>query len=173
MKIGKHVFAAFRVLALTVVATHFAVSAALAQETKEITPEHLAAAKAAMSATGATSRLDKILPELAEFTKTGLIANRPDIEAEISSVVDDVAISLAPRRGPLEDEVAKIYTKLFSQEELEIIQVFFTSEAGNKFLNLTPALFQELDKAAKVWRTGLTRDMNEMVREKLKEANLQ
>ncbi|MEM7216268.1 MAG: DUF2059 domain-containing protein [Pseudomonadota bacterium] len=140
---------------------------------QEISPEHTAAAKSAMVATGATARLDKILPELAAFTKAGLIANRPDIEAEISSTVDEVAISLAARRGPLENEVAAIYTKLFSQEELETIEVFFSSEAGTKFLGLTPRLFQELDEVSKVWRAGLTRDMSFMVQKKLQEANLQ
>ena len=92
---------------------------------QQISDEHLQAAKSAMQATGATERLDGILPEVAAFTKTGLIANRPDIEAEISQIVDEVAISIAPRRGPLEDEVALIYANLFSAEELTQIESFF------------------------------------------------
>ncbi len=146
------------------------VSAAQAQD---VTPEHTAAAKAAMVATGATSRLDGILPEVASFTKAGLIANRPDIENEISTIVDEVAISLAVRRGPLEDEVAAVYTKMFTQEELQQIEAFFTAEAGIKFLRLTPTLFQQVDAAAKVWRSGITRDMAQSVQEKLSEQGLQ
>lgn len=144
-----------------------------AVQAQEISPEHTAAAKAAMIATGSTSRLDGILPEVASFTKAGLIANRPDIENEISLIVDEVAISLAARRGPLEDEVAAIYTKMFTQEELVSIEAFFTSEAGTKFLRLTPSLFQQVDAAAKVWRTGITRDMSQQVQEKLSEQGLQ
>ena len=172
MKNGKRIISAFHVLILMVCLGSFSVSLAGAQDA-EVTPEHTAAARAAMVATGATARLDKILPELAEFTKAGLIANRPDIEAEISTIVDEVAISLAPRRGPLESEVAAIYTKLFTQEELEEIGAFFSSEAGEKFLRLTPGLFREIDEASKVWRSGLTRDMAQQVQEKLKEAGLQ
>ena len=59
---------------------------------QEISQEHIKAARAAMAATGATERLDGILPEIAAFTKAGLIANRPDIEAEISNIVNEVAI---------------------------------------------------------------------------------
>lgn len=142
-------------------------------QAQEITPEHTTAAKKAMVATGATSRLDKMLPEIAEFIKTGLIANRPDIESEISTIVDEEAISLAPRRGPLEDEVAKIYTKLFTQAELETIETFFSSEAGGKFLEITPILYGEIDQVSKVWRKGVARDLSTQVQEKLTAAGLQ
>ena len=140
---------------------------------QEITPEHIKAARGAMQATGATDRLDGILPEVATFIKAGLIANRPDIEAEISDIVNKVAIGLAPRRGPLENEVATIYSNKFTQAELDTIQVFFASDTGIKFLNQTPTLFREVDEVSKVWREGIARDMGKQVQEKLKEAGLQ
>lgn len=140
---------------------------------QEISADHIKAARAAMSATGATDRLDGILPEVATFVKAGLIANRPDIEAEINDIVNKVAISLAPRRGPLENEVATIYGKRFTQEELEAIQTFFSSETGIKFLTQTPTLFREVDEVSRVWREGIVRDMGLQVQEKLKEAGLQ
>lgn len=145
----------------------------LTVQAQEVSEEHLAAAKQAMKATGATERLDKILPEVAAFTKAGLIANRPDIEAEISTIVDEIAISLAARRGPLEDEAAGIYVKLFTEEELQEITEFFSSEAGGKFLRITPVIFRQIDNVSGVWRAGIIRDMNKSVQEKLKEAGLQ
>ena len=155
----------------------FAVSLVLAGSgsvyAQEISPEHVKAARAAMEATGATDRLDGILPEVATFIKAGLIASRPDIEAEISDIVNKVAISLAPRRGPLENEVATIYGNRFTQEELEAIQAFFSSETGIKFLTQTPTLFREVDEVSRVWREGIVRDMGTQVQEKLKEAGLQ
>ena len=140
---------------------------------QEITAEHIKSARGAMEATGATDRLDGILPEVATFIKAGLIANRPDIESEISDIVNKVAIGLAPRRGPLENEVATIYSNKFTQAELDTIQVFFASDTGIKFLNQTPTLFREVDEVSKVWREGIARDMGQQVQEKLKEAGLQ
>ncbi|MEM7070005.1 MAG: DUF2059 domain-containing protein [Pseudomonadota bacterium] len=170
MKMGLKLISTLRALVIVSTTFGFSLSASYAQE---VTAEHTAAAKAAMVATGATTRLDKILPELSAFTKAGLITNRPDIEAEISTIVDDVAISLAARRGPLENEVAAIYTKLFTLEELQTIETFFASETGEKFLTITPRLFGEIDQVAKVWRAGITRDMSEQVQKKLTEAGLQ
>ncbi len=157
----------------TAIAVTFLVATSGGAFAQEITPEHIKAARGAMAATGATDRLDGILPEVATFVKAGLIANRPDIEAEISDIVNKVAISLAPRRGPLENEVATIYGNRFTQAELETIQVFFSSETGIKFLNQTPTLFREVDEVSKVWRQGIVRDMAKQVQEKLKEASLQ
>lgn len=150
-----------------------AIAGASAVNAQEIGAEHLKAAKSAMQATGATSRMDTILLEVASFTKAGLIANRPDIESQITEIVDEAAISLAPRQGSLEDEVATIYANMFSQEELTKIGEFFASEAGTKFLTATPGLFRQVDEASKVWRTGITRDLSQMVQQKLNEQGLQ
>lgn len=170
MKFTNAILSGVRSVFVTIVLVGGFVQASVAQE---VTPEHTSAAKAAMVATGATSRLDGILPEVASFAKAGLIANRPDIEAEISNIVDETAISLAARRGALEEEVAAIYTQLFTQAELESISAFFTSESGIKFLSLTPSVFQQVDEVSKVWRTGITRDMARTVQEKMKEQGLQ
>ena len=140
---------------------------------QEYSKGHLDAAKSAMQATGATERLDAILPEVANYTKAGLIANRPDIESEISLIVDETAISLAERRGPLENEIASIYAATFSEDELKQIAEFFKGEVGTKFLKSTAGLLQKVDQAAGVWQAGINRDMAKMVGEKLQEQGLQ
>lgn len=142
-------------------------------QAQELSPEHIKAARKTMEATGATDRLDSLLPEVVNFVKAGLIANRPDIEAEINRIVNETAISLAPRRGPLENEVATIYGDKFTLEELETIQTFFSSKVGIKFLTQTPTLFREVDQVSKVWREGIARDMGKQVQDKLKAAGLQ
>ena len=134
---------------------------------------HNKAAQAVMEATGATSSLDQILPQLAAFAKAGLIANRPDIETEISALVDEIAISLAPRRGALEQEIVAVYTENFTQQELEQISGFFSSDTGQKFLEQTPLLFKEIDEISAVWRNGVNRDLNKLVQEKMIEKGFQ
>ena len=140
---------------------------------QEVTDEHIKAAKAAMNATGATTRLDAILPDEANNAKAQLIQNLPDAQLEISIIVDETAIGLAPRRGDLESEIALVYANTFTVEELKAISDFFSGEIGTKLLRQTPVLFKKVDEAANVWRIGLRRDMAEQVREKMSEAGLQ
>lgn len=160
----------FGLLAAALIACLGLMPQAQAQEYSE---SHLDAAKKVMEVSGATKRLDVILPEMAQAAKTGLIGARPDKEEEISNTVDSTAIELAPRRGDLENEIAQVYAKLFTEDELTTMYEFYSSDTGKKLLSETPILFREIDRAAKVWRVGLGRDLQEAVRTKLKEQGIE
>ncbi len=104
-----------------------AVSPALAQE---ISPSHLAAAREAVDAIDTSEQFDQILLNAATQIKAELIVNNPDLQSKISEMVDDSAIALAPRRADLENEIARVYAKMFTEQELREISQFYNSEAG-------------------------------------------
>ncbi len=139
---------------------------------QEFDDEHLAAAKTAITASRVTRRLDNILLQAAISMKTQLIKSRPDKESEISDIVDTEAIKLAARRRTLEDEIGKIYARLFTAEELVQIAGFYGSEAGQKMLDSAPILGREIDQAAKIWSNGISRDMAQSVTQAIADANL-
>jgi hypothetical protein len=162
----KSVAAAFGVLLL---AGHFG----LAQAQEEIAPDHLAAARAAVAASKTTTSLDGILPQLAEGIKSQLFSNRPDAVDQISIIVDEVTLTLAPRRGNLEDEVARIYARIFTIDELKTITDFYNTEAGKKLITETPVIARSIEEAARVWTAGVRRDLQQEVAKKVQEAGLQ
>ncbi|MBL4890751.1 MAG: DUF2059 domain-containing protein [Rhizobiaceae bacterium] len=137
-----------------------------AQETSQ---SHLNAAKSAISATGTSAPLDNILPIMAEQAKSQLISGRPDIAATISDVVDDATIALAPRRGDLENEVAAIYAKIFTEVELTEISDFYRSDAGKKLLAEAPIMERQIKQASQTWGSGVRRDLSQAIGEKLRE----
>jgi len=138
---------------------------AFAQE--EPSASHLAAAREAITALGATDQFDEILVNNAEGLKTNLIQSTPDLQPQIDAAVDEVALSLASRRGDLEKESASIYAKNFKEDELKAIAAFYTSDAGKKLLEAGPLVTRELLKAAEIWANGINRDMARMTAEKL------
>jgi len=140
---------------------------------QEFSASHIAAAKKAMTASRSTTRLDAILPQMAEQAKNELIRNRPDKELEITTIVDTSAIEFAGRRGDLENEVAQIFARVFTEDELNQIATFYESPAGQKFLADSPLVVREITNASRVWSGGLRRDLNEAIVEKLKAAGLQ
>ncbi|MFZ1816165.1 MAG: DUF2059 domain-containing protein [Rhizobiaceae bacterium] len=142
-------------------------------QAQEITPEHLHAAKAALAASESTSSMDGILPSIGEKAKEQLITNRPDAAEQISQIVDESTIALASRRGDLEEEVARIYARVFTQDELKVIEDFYKTEAGRKLIRETPVIARSMDQAARVWSTGLQRDLGQEVGKRLKEAGLE
>ena len=107
---------------LMIAAVMTAGAPAFAQEPSE---SHLAAARQAITALHATDEFDAILLNAALQLKGNLIQATPDIQPEIDETVDEVAISLASRRGDLEKEAAAIYAKTFTEEELTTIADFY------------------------------------------------
>lgn len=150
--------------ALTVLA---GVNLAQAQEASQ---SHLAAARAAIAAIGATEQFDGILPRAAQALKAELIQKDPNLEAIITKTVDDKAIALAARRSDLETEAARVYANSFSEDELKAISTFYTSEAGKKLIAEGPIVTREVLKAAEVWQNGVARDLAVQVSEVLSKA---
>ncbi|MEE9375424.1 MAG: DUF2059 domain-containing protein [Rhizobiaceae bacterium] len=138
---------------------------------QEATASHLAAARTALSATKATESFDSILINSSAQLKNRLTAKDPNKADLISSIVDEEALALAARRGDLEGESARLFTREFNEDELVQIANFFNSDAGKKYLDATPKLAQELSKSARIWANGINRDMNENVNKRLEVPN--
>lgn len=136
---------------------------------QEPSQSHLESAKAAISATGTSAPLDNILPIMADQAKTQMISGRPDIAATISDIVDNATIALAPRRGDLENEVAAIYAKVFTEEELKAIADFYLSDAGKKLLSEAPIIERQIKQASQTWGSGVRRDLSQAIGEKMRE----
>nr|WP_156417793.1 DUF2059 domain-containing protein [Aureimonas sp. AU4] len=126
---------------------------------QDVSPAHLAAAREAVDAIDATEQFDQILLNAATQIKAELIVNNPNLQNEISNMVDENALALAPRRGDLENEVARIYAKLFTEQELREIAQFYKSEAGRKLISQGPAASRDMMQAADVWSNGIVRDL--------------
>ncbi|MCB1438163.1 MAG: DUF2059 domain-containing protein [Nitratireductor sp.] len=139
---------------------------------QDISASHLAAAEKTLAVTGTSRKFDSILLQMSQSAKADLISNRPDKDAEITAIVDEQALKLAPRRADLEKELVKIYAANFSETELNEISDFFNSEAGKKFVKQSPIVMREVDRAAKVWAAGIQRDLATAVSENLSAAGL-
>ena len=136
---------------------------------QEPSAEHLQAARAAIDAIGATDQFDSILIGAALNLKTRLIQDNPNFETVIGATVDETALSLAGRRTDLENEAARIYAGLFTQEELQAIADFYSTEAGQKLIQAGPRATREVLRAADIWSRGVGRDLAEEVGTKLQE----
>lgn len=145
-----------RTLAATLIASAAFAGSVMAQDVSE---EQIKAARAAMDSLNATAQFDSILPQIAEKLKGTLIQSSPNFGEMINRTVDEEALALAPRRADLEREVANIYAKTFSVEELKAIADFYGSSAGKKLLQSGPLAAREVMKAADIWAAGISRDL--------------
>jgi uncharacterized protein len=149
-------------------AIFFSGASAVSAVAQEVSEAHLNAAREAIASLNVTDRYDNILPNLAERLKSQFIQASPNFQTQISAVVDEQALALAPRRADLEKEAATIYAKSFTVEELKSISTFFNTEGGKKLLNNQPLVSRELVRAAEIWANGISRDLTNQSSEKLR-----
>lgn len=152
------------IAAIAAVGMIFTASAAIAQEISE---SHLKAARAAISALKATAEFDAVLPQAAGALKVQLTQKNPDMMAIISSTIDEKTLALASRRADLEREVANIYAKVFSEQQLNEIAAFYNTETGKKLMSDGDIVGRETLQAASIWQRGIGRDLAQQVGEQL------
>lgn len=154
-----------RLAAIAATAAFLAVAQPAAAQ--DIPDSHVAAAHAVIAALGSTDEFDIVLPRAAQILKSELIQKNPDLQAAIIEIVDNVAISLASRRGDLEREAALAYARVFSEQELKDISAFYTSASGKKLRESGPIVIREVYGAADIWQRGIARDLAQQVGQEL------
>lgn len=137
-------------------------------QAQEVTDAHLKAAREVISALNATERYDDILPSLAERLKNEYTLTSPNYQAQIAKTVDAEALALAPRRADLEKEVATIFARSFTEDELKKIAAFYSSDLGQKYLKTLPLIQRESVRAAQIWANGISRDLTTNSSDKLR-----
>lgn len=160
---ARHLIAVFATVAMVAAATP-------SMAADEIAASHLKAARSAITALKATEEFDQILPQAALALKSELTQKNPDLSDLISNTVDEQALKLAPRRADLEAEAAKIYARVFTEQELNEISAFYGTATGKKLLDDGDIVGREVLQAAGVWQRGLARDLGQAVAEQLQAA---
>ncbi|RCL00107.1 MAG: hypothetical protein JSC189_001274 [Candidatus Tokpelaia sp. JSC189] len=126
---------------------------------QSISNSHLQAARQVIAAINATDQFDIFLPRTARELKDGLMRKDPNLEKIISQTVDEQALALASRRADLEKEVARVYAKHFSENELNQITQFYNSPTGKKLLKEGPSAMADSIGAYDIWRQGISQDL--------------
>jgi hypothetical protein len=135
---------------------------------QEVTPEHLAVAVEVVKNAGATRGFDTVLPRLATQITDRLIRLRPDLHQQITDAVQTVALKLAVRRTELDTEVGRIWAQNFTQDELNYLLEFYTSDAGKKFSEIGPLVVNESLQAVDRWSGRVGEELLEKTREELR-----
>jgi hypothetical protein len=134
----------------------------------EITPSQMAAALAAVASSKGSRGFDNVLPLLAEKTQNQLIRMRPDLHQAINDTVAAVALKLAVRRADLDNDVARVWAKAFTEDELKAIAAFFQSPAGAKYAEIGPRVVTDSLQAVRGWSDRLGEELLEKSKEELK-----
>jgi hypothetical protein len=135
---------------------------------QEVSASQLAAALDVVHSAKASRGFDNVLPSLAAQVQDRLIRIRPDLHKQIADTVEAVALKLAVRRTDLDTDVARVWAKHFSEEELNTIATFYKSPAGQKFADVGSLVYAESLTAVQKWSDRVGDEMLDNAQKELK-----
>ncbi len=114
------------------------------------TANHLALAREVMLSSGIARSFDSIIPSFADQIRKQAVT-RPELQKDL----DEVLVALQPemelQKQRMIDIAARTYAAKFSESELNDIATFFRSPAGKRYVEMQPALLDEMVRAMQGW----------------------
>lgn len=152
-------------LAAFAMATCLASGLARAQDSS---PEALAAGRELIEASRAADQFKTLLPLIARQLKPAIVQGRPEIERDYDQVMP-LMIDLAQRQlAKVTDDMAAIYARNFSVEEMRQITAFYRSPVGQAFLERFPAVAQQSLALGQKFGESLVKEMQRTLTDELR-----
>lgn len=130
--------------------------------------ERLVAARELMVAAGSAQQFDQVMPLMTAQMTKAFMALAPQAEKQIQDVMGEMLKRFSARKGELIEEIAGLYARRLTLEELRELTRFYSSGIGAKFVALLPELTQQSMLLGQRWGERIGREIEAEVRIELK-----
>jgi hypothetical protein len=114
-----------------------------AQVPAALTPETIAAARELIATMRATDQLKLMLPAIVQAIKPAIVQGRPQVEHDLDIVLPVIVDGMNARLGEFVDQMAAVYGRNFTVDEMRQMTAFYRSPVGQKVLDKMPTVMQE------------------------------
>ncbi|MCW6510737.1 DUF2059 domain-containing protein [Lichenifustis flavocetrariae] len=128
----------------------------------------LAAARSLVLASGMSRSFEPMVPQLADQIVPMLTRTRPELKANLTAVVAKLQPEFLKKGDEMIDMAARIYARHMSETELEQAAAFFNSPVGKKYVEVQPAMLDEVVVAMQTWTQTLSTYMMTRVHDEMK-----
>jgi hypothetical protein len=106
-------------------------------------PEAMTAARELIVTMQMADNLKTIMPAIMRSLKPAIVQNRPQIERDYDALVPLLLEGMKARLNEMIDQVAALYARTFTAEELREVGAFYRGPTGQKFVQRQPLITQE------------------------------
>jgi hypothetical protein len=104
-------------------------------------PEAMAAARELIVTMRAADYFKTLMPAIMQQLKPAIVQNRPQVERDYDAIVPLLLDSM--NANEIIDQIAALYARNFSVEELREVVAFYRGPTGQKFVQKLPLITQE------------------------------
>jgi uncharacterized protein len=107
------------------------------------TPEAVAAARELVTVMRAAEQLKTLLPLIMQHLKPAIVQGRPEVARDFDAIMPIVLEIANARSAAMIEDVAMIYARNFTPDEMRQVTAFYRGPVGRKFLEKLPGITQE------------------------------
>ena len=126
------------------------------------------AAKQLMMAAGAARQFDEVMPLLAAQVSQNMTRLAPDKSKEIADVFQKLLPRFLEKKGILLEQIAGLYAKELTLDELNGIVAFYKSPIGAKFAAVQPGIMRQSITLGERWGQQIGIELDAEARQELK-----
>ena len=135
---------------------------------EEPAPSALALAKELIVLKGSTQLWDAVVPGVIEQAKGVFMQTNPALGRELNDVAAQLRTEYAPRASQLVDQVAQLYAKTFTEQELKDALAFYKSPLGRKIVSEEPKVLDDGFRRIQEWTNKFSEEVMGRMRAEMK-----
>ena len=135
---------------------------------EEPTPAAVAVAKELIVLKGSTQLWDAVVPGVIEQVKAVFMQTNPALGKELNDVAAQLRTEYAPRASQLVDQVAQLYARTFTEQELKDALTFYKSPLGRKIVTEEPKVLDDGFRRIQQWANKFSEEVMSKMRAEMK-----
>jgi len=139
-----------------------------ARAAEDVDAARVAAARELIAAMRAVDGVKEAMPMLAGTVRQVIVRANPDTEADIDEAIANLHGRMVARVDELVEDIAPVYARGFSLEELQGLTAFYRSPAGAKLAALQPQMVQATVAIGQRWGERIAAEIEAEVKVKLR-----
>ena len=132
----------------------------------------LALAKEMADIKGTTNIFDPIIVGVVESTRQTLAMGNPNMSRDIDAAAAQMRNEMQARRAELSQQLMRVYTQFFTEQELKDAVAFYKTPLGKKLLTEEPKVAEASMKVADEWSQKFAGEVAAKMRAELRKKGL-
>src|SRR5262245_15011031 len=150
------------------VAFGLAMAVGLASAQQQPAPPAVALAKELIELKGSVQLWDAVVPGVIEQAKGVFLQTNPALSKELNDVAARLRTEYAPRASQLSDQVAELYAKTFTEQELKDALAFYKSPLAKKIVTEEPKILDDGFRRLRQWTNKFSEEVMSRMRAEMK-----
>jgi hypothetical protein len=130
-------------------------------------PENLAAARELIQAMKAPDQMKALLPIIVQSMKAAIVQNRPEVDKKYDALMPLFVEAANARMNEFSNQIAEIYARAFSVDEIHQIAAFYRTPTGQKLIASQAALARDTLALGQQFGRALAVDIQTRAQEEL------